>query len=78
MKFIIYTVLFQDSYTKRFKTVSNSHMTEQDAINWINLDKQWQIDFKMGKIKIVANKRDTKDYVESDQKELIKELKSLK
>ena len=76
MIFTSYSVLFQDSYTKRFKTVSNFKLSKQEAINWINLDNQWQEDFKLGKIKITSHKEDTKNYVESQQKELIKMLKA--
>lgn len=78
MKFTSYSVLFQDSYTKRFKTVSNFKLSKQEAIDWINLDKQWSKDFEQGKIKIVSHKEDTKNFVESQQKELEKMIRSLK
>lgn len=78
MKFTSYSVLFQDSYTKRFQTVSNFKLSKQEAIDWINLDKQWSKDFEQGKIKIVSHKEDTKNFVESQQKELEKMIRSLK
>uniref|UniRef100_A0AAT9JAD9 ORF24 n=1 Tax=Nitrosopumilaceae spindle-shaped virus TaxID=3065433 RepID=A0AAT9JAD9_9VIRU len=75
MKFTSYSVLFQDSYTKRFKTVQTGFLSSLKALDWINLDNQWKKDYELGKIKIIPKKEDTKNYVESQQKELIKMIK---
>ncbi len=74
MKFTEYSVFLYDDYRKRFENISNFHLSKKRALNWINLDDDFKRKYEKGLIEIRSKKSNSDNFVEYQQKEIIKNI----